>query len=78
MRESWITIISQYPDRWVALRNPVMDGPDVVSGEVFAVLSDEDIIDFEDQHVGEGLIYRRTTEGELYGPIRASFTIETT
>ncbi len=55
-----------------------MDGPDVVSGEVFAVLSDDDIIDYEDEHAGEGLIYRRTTEGELYGPIRASFTIETT
>ena len=53
-------------------------GFDVVSGEVFAVLSDDDIIDYEDGHVGEGLIYRRTTERELYAPIRTSFTIETT
>jgi len=77
MRESWIAIITQYPDRWIALRNPEMDGPDILSGEVVAVISDDDIIEFEDEHVGEGLIYRRTTDGELNGLIRANFVIET-
>ena len=77
MLETWGNIVREYPGMWVAIKNPQMDGPNIISGELFAVKSDDEIIDFEDEHIGEGLIYRRTTGGESNGPIRANFIIET-
>ena len=77
MTEPWTTIIERYPNMWVAIKDAKMDGPNIISGEVFAVKSDDEIIDFEDEHVGEGLIYRRTSGDEAIGPVRANFIIET-
>lgn len=77
MLETWENIIKMYPGMWVAIKNPQMDGPNIIAGELFAVKTDDEIIDFEDEHVGEGLIYRRTTGGDLNGPIRANFIVET-
>ncbi len=77
MRETWENIVKKYPCMWVAVKDPQMDGPNIISGIVFAVKTDDEIIDYEDEHVGEGLIYRRTTGGESNGPIRANFIVET-
>lgn len=74
---SWDEMVLEYPDMWIAVKDAVMDGPDILSGEVFAIKSDEEIIDYEDLHSEEGLIFRRTKGGRSNGPIRANFVIET-
>ena len=73
---TWEYMVEHYPHRWIAISNPTMDGPDVITGIIHQVLSDDEIIDYEDDHWDEGLIFRRTG-GESNGPIRANFIIET-
>lgn len=72
----WEEIIKLYPDKWIALQDTVMDGPNVISGYICAVLTDEQICDYEDEHMGEPVIFRRTTEGEWNGTISTNFVIE--
>ena len=45
----WEDMVEKYPDRWVAVGNAVMDGPNIVSGDVVAVKTDDEICDYEDQ-----------------------------
>ena len=72
---TWEDMVREYPDRWVAVGNAVMDGPDIVSGDVVAVKTDDEICDYEDQHLREGLRFRRTTEGDWDGIINSDFAI---
>lgn len=76
-RVSWDYMISTYPGKWIAFKDPEMDGPDVVSGVIVEVLSDDDIIEFENAHYNEDMMYRRTKNGVSNGPIRANFVVET-
>ena len=71
----WEDMVEKYPDRWVAVGNAVMDGPNIVSGDVVAVKTDDEICDYEDQHLRDGLIFMRTTEGNWDGIINSDFTI---
>ena len=71
----WEERVEKYPDRWVALNNVVKGGLDIVSGDVVAVKTDDEICGYEDEHIGEGLIFRRTTEGYWDGIINSDFAI---
>ena len=77
-RVSWSFMDEKYPNMWIAIREPEMDGPDVVSGIIEAVLSDDEIIGYESSHYDQGLRFRRTGHGESNGSIRADFVVETT
>ena len=74
---TWTYMAEKYPNMWIAIKDAKMDGPDVVSGIIYAVMPDDEIIDYEDEHGDEGLIFRRTKGGVSNGLIRANFIIET-
>ena len=71
----WQDMVKSYPDRWVAVGNAIMDGPNSVSGDVVAVKTDEEISDYEVEHLREGLRFRRTTEGNWDGIIDSDLTV---
>ena len=71
----WQDMVKSYPDRWVAVGNAIMDGPNIVSGDVVAVKTDEEISDYQADHLKEGLRFRRTTEGNWDGIIDSNLTI---
>ena len=73
-RMTWEEMVDQYPERWVAIRDAQMDGADIVSGIVDAVLTDDEIGEYREQ-AAPGLLFDRTTEGNWYGPISAEFSI---
>lgn len=74
---TWKYMVEHYPNMWIAIKDPQMDGPDIVSGIISAVITDDEIIDYEDKHRKEGLTFRRTKGGVSNGPIRANFIVET-
>ncbi len=78
-RMTWEEMVKTYPDMWVAVANPVMDGdsPDILEGDVVATVSDDDIGDYEVDHIGEGLKYCRTTDSGWNGMFYADFSITT-
>ena len=73
-RMTWDDIVDQYPERWVAIRDAEMDGADIISGIVEAVLTDEEVGEYREQ-AAPGLLFDITTEGNWYGPINAEFSI---
>ena len=74
-RLSWEEMVSRYPDRWVVLKDTVKNGPDVLSGVLVAVKSDDEIIAYENSNQGSGYEFWRTTEGEFYGIIDSDLSI---
>lgn len=78
-RMTWDQMVDSYPDQWLAISNPVMDGdyPDIMEGDVVAVLSDDEICAFKAGHRGQDLEYRRTTESPWNGIVYADFSITT-
>ena len=78
-RMTWDQIVEEYPDMWVAIANPVVDGdhPDILEGDVVAVANDDEIGSVKSAHRGEGLRYRRTTESGWNGIFYADFSIKT-
>ncbi len=78
-RMSWDEMVENFPNKWVVVANPVMDGdaPDIIEGDVIAVVSDEDIGDYRASHRNQGLKYRRTTESGRNGMFYADFSIKT-
>ncbi len=52
-RMTWKEMIMAYPDRWLAIRDPQMDGPDVISGVVLCAMTDDESDRYMDEHVGE-------------------------
>ena len=78
-RMTWDQMVERYPDRWVAVANPVFDGnhPDILGGDVVAVLTDDEINDYELAHQGQGLRFERTTESDWNGIFYADFKIRT-
>lgn len=59
---SWNQMVSMYPNLWVVIKNAVMDGPDVIEGEVVTTKTDDEICGYEDAHDNEGYLFRRTSE----------------
>ena len=51
-----------------------MNGPDVASGTIVAVLTDEEIIPYRLSNQKKGYRFYRTTEGDFYGIIDADFS----
>ena len=76
MRESWNSIVSKYPDKWVVLKNVIFNGPDIKSAEIVCVKEDSEIFDYQDDHLDDNFIFRRTTETVNNGTVSANFTIE--
>ena len=72
---TWQDMVKEYPARWVAVSNAVMDGPDIVSGDVVAVKTDEEISDYQADPLREGLRFRRTTEGNWDGIVNSDLAI---
>lgn len=66
-RMTWLEMVEKYPDRWVAVKDAQKDGPDIVSGVLVAVKSDDEIALFRVENHGKGYIFRRTTEGAFNG-----------
>ena len=77
-RMTWDEMVEKYPDKWVVISDPVMDGdhPDVLEGDVVAVLNDDEIEEYELSHIGQGLKYHRTTESGWNGIFYADFSIK--
>ena len=48
-RMTWEEMVLNYPDRWVVLKDTEKDGPDVLSGVLVAVKTDDEIIPFENE-----------------------------
>ena len=79
MRMKWDQMVEQYPDMWVVIANPVMDGdhPDIMEGDVVDVVSDDEIGDYRLSHMSQNYEYRRTTESGWNGMFYADFSITT-
>ena len=78
-RMTWDQMVNLYPDQWVAISNPIFDGdyPDILEGDIVAVLSDDEIGNFKATHRGQGLEYMRTTDNGWNGILYADFSITT-
>ncbi len=78
-RMTWNQMVEAYPNMWVAIRNPIMDGdhPDILEGDVVDVISDDNISEYEVEHQGQGLTFYRTTESGWNGMFYADFSITT-
>ncbi len=74
-RMTWDQLVSLYPDRWVVLKDTEKEGPDIISGILIAVKTDEEIIEFENSHLREGYEFWRTTEGDFYGIVDLDINI---
>ena len=74
-RMTWDEMVEKYPDQWVVVKDAEMSGPDVLSGILVAVKSDDEIGPYEIQNLGRGYKFRRTTEGFLNGITGSSIVI---
>ena len=65
-KKTWNEIVEAYPDRWVALSDYSMDGPNVIDGSVCAVCTDPERFEKEKELVGKKIrfVWRRTTDIE--------------
>ena len=72
---SWVEIVQQYPDLWVAVKDAEMDGADIVSGTVVSALPDKEMREFRIKNRGSGYVFRRTTEQGYNGPVTAGLKI---
>ncbi len=62
-RMTWQEMVDAYPDQWVVVKDAVMDGPDILSGVLVTVKTDDDIGAYRVQNSRRGYEFRRTTEG---------------
>ena len=74
-RISWDDMVKEYPNLWVAVKDAEMDGADIVSGEVVAAQSDEEMREFRIKHRGAGFVFRRTSECGFNGHITSNLRI---
>ena len=59
---SWKDVVEQYPAMWVVFDKVDFRKGRVQSGNIWVILPDEDIIDFEDKNIGNYVLSLRTTE----------------
>ena len=74
-RMTWNEIVEAYPDKWVVVKDAEMEGPDVISGIVVEVLSDDEIGNYRIENCDKEYEYRRTTEGYFNGITGSSIII---
>lgn len=58
---TWKDVIKTYPDMWVAIGEYKGWGPDVESGMIKFVLTDDEYPTYRAAHIKDGLYYKRTT-----------------
>lgn len=65
-RMTWEEIVKKYPDRWVALTDCKMDGPDIIEGLVLCVCEEKDMDSAEIEIMNNKIpfMWERTTELE--------------
>lgn len=68
---TWEEMVERYPNKWVAVTNYLKDGPDLIEGELLAVLDDREIDDFRIKNWGKNYYYGRTTEERGIGIVHA-------
>ena len=66
-RLSWDEMVKRYPERWVVVDSAEKDGPDVLSGVLVAVKTDDEIGDYQAENFRKGYDFVRTTEGAFNG-----------
>lgn len=59
---SWKDVVEQYPAMWVVFDKVDFRKGRVQSGNIWVILPDKDIIDFEDKNIGNYVLSLRTTE----------------
>ena len=59
---SWKDVVKQYPAMWVVFDKVDFRKGCVQSGNIWVILPDKDIIDFEDKNIGNYVLSLRTTE----------------
>ena len=74
-RQTWDEMVKRYPDRWVVVKDAEMSGPDILSGIVVDVLSDDEVIEYRLNNNMHDLEFCRTTEGEFDGIIDSDISI---
>ena len=74
-RMTWQEMVDAYPDQWVVVKDAVMDGPDILSGVLVTVKTDDDIGAYRVQNSRRGYEFRRTTEGFWNGITGSSIVI---
>ena len=67
IRMTWNEMVQRYPDQWVVVKDAEKDGSDVLSGILVAVVSDDDIGDYQADNFRKGYDFVRTTEGAFNG-----------
>jgi len=60
--DSWKDVAKRYPAQWVVFDKVDFDGARVNSGHIWAILADEEIIDFKHKNRGKIALSLRTTE----------------
>ena len=60
--DSWQEVVKQYPAMWVVFDKVDFDGSKVRAGDIWVILPDEQIIDFENDHYDDIALSLRTTE----------------
>lgn len=65
-RMSWDEMVKEYPDRWVVIKDAEMDGPDIISGIIVTVKSDDEIMRFRIDNQKKGYKFYRTSEQLSY------------
>mgnify|MGYP006988892820 FL=1 len=60
--DTWADVVKQYPAMWVVFDKADFDGSEVLSGHIWVILPDKDIIQFENKHAGNYELSLRTTE----------------
>ena len=60
--DTWDDVVKQYPAMWVVFDKADFDGSEVLSGHIWVILPDKDIIQFENKHAGNYELSLRTTE----------------
>ncbi len=74
-RMTWQEMVEAYPDQWVVVEDAEMDGPDILSGIIVAVLPDDEIMGYRLRNTRRDLEFCRTTEGEFDGIIDSDISI---
>jgi hypothetical protein len=60
---TWREVINLFPDRWIAMRDYVMSGSNIVQGVLVGVMTDREADTELNKHLKAGDICRRTTFG---------------
>ncbi|MBR6230239.1 MAG: hypothetical protein IKQ97_10920 [Eubacterium sp.] len=74
-RLTWDELVALFPKRWVVLSDTEKDGPDIISGVLVDVKTDEEIIPYENDNLMKGYEFWRTTEEGFYGIIDSDLEI---